>query len=182
MKKDIITINKIMSDMIQKNVSDELFDSKAIELVSEYFVNPPEKYKIGIAEDGIKTNGQLNLGYCGIITHTYILQLYKNSCFDGDMCTGEVDIFGVKLPHHWFELDGKLVFDGLFQNFFIKQEFYELFKVSDRQIQKTSLKEKALIIKIINTSTRNFKLQILTMNKEFKEKVDNALRQLTNVL
>lgn len=176
MKENIKSINEIIGKMIENNENAKKINLKIQELISPYFIKPlDKKYIIGIAESGINNNSIFNLGYCGLKTHTYVLQLYKNSCFDGYMYSGTINLFGNNILHHWVEIANDVIFDGLFVKFFNKKDYYKLFKIKKNNIYKTPLKEKSEIIQVINAGIKSIPIQLQNTDKILQNEILNAL-------
>lgn len=154
---------KNMVNSIVKTDTDKQIESKVVEALTPYFVDPPAKYLIGLAAAGTI----FNIGNCGKQTHEYTLLLLDKGILDGCLCIGESSLFNEeKLNHIWLEMENNYVYEGSLNRFFNKEEYYELASIN--KIGEIPLSEKENIKHQIEKTKQFFmneKIQQIEIDK-----------------
>lgn len=156
MEKMSIEDFKSMVNSIVKTDTDKQIESKVIEALTPYFVDPPTKYLIGLTAKGTI----FNIGNCGKQAHKYTLQLLDKNLLDGYLWIGECFLLNdFKSKHIWLEIEDRYVYEAALNRFFDKEEYYQL--ISINKIGEIPLSEKENIKWQIRKTKQFFKNEIM---------------------
>lgn len=159
-KMSIEDFRNMVNSIIETD-TDKQIESKVVEALTPYFVDPPGKYLIGLVAKGTI----FNIGNCGKQAHKYTLQLLDKDLLDGCLCIGECSLLNQgKLNHIWLEIADRYVYEGALNRFFDKEEYYQLIDIS--KLGEIPLSEKKNIRWQIKKTKQLFKNEIIPQIKK----------------